>query len=156
MIHTLAHRGPDGYGFHAEPGVGLAHARLSTIDLATGDQPIHNPARTVWTVFNGEIFNFVELRAELEARGHVFYTRSDTEVIVHLYDRHGDRFVEHLNGQFAIALWDGARRRLVLARDRVGIRPLYWTKGSEEHTSELHSLMRISYAVFCLEKKNKS
>src|SRR3546814_6538721 len=147
MIHTLAHRGPDGYGFHAEPGVGLAHARLSIIDLATGDQPIHNPARTVWTVFNGEIFNFVELRAELEARGHVFYTRSDTEVIVHLYDRHGDRFVEHLNGQFAIALWDGARRRLVLVRDRAGIRPLFWTKAdgksSEEHTSELQSLKRI-------------
>src|SRR3546814_17071482 len=80
------------------------------------------------TVFNGEIFNFVELRAELEARGHVFYTRSDTEVIVHLYDRYGDRFVEHLNGQFAIALWDGARPRLVMARDRVGIRALYWKK----------------------------
>src|SRR3546814_16997797 len=80
------------------------------------------------TVFNGEIFNFVELRAELEARGHVFYTRSDTAVIVHLYDRYGDRFVEHLNGQFAIALWDGASRRLVLARARVGIRPTYWTK----------------------------
>src|SRR3546814_2643581 len=101
--------------------------------------------------------------------GHVFYTRSDTEVIVHLYDRYGDRFVEHLNGQFAIALWDGASRRLVLARDRVGIRPLYWTKAdgtlwfasepkalfaarSEEHTSELHSLMRNSYGVFCLKK----
>ncbi len=128
MIHALAHRGPDGYGFHVEPGVGLAHARLSIIDLSTGDQPIHNPSRTVWTVFNGEIFNFVELRAELEARGHVFYTHSDTEVIVHLYDRYGDRFVEHLNGQFAIALWDSARRRLVLARDRAGIRPLYWTQ----------------------------
>ena len=128
MIHALAHRGPDGYGFHVEPGVGLAHARLSIIDLSTGDQPIHNPSRTVWTVFNGEIFNFVELRADLEARGHVFYTHSDTEVIVHLYDRYGDRFVEHLNGQFAIALWDSARRRLVLARDRAGIRPLYWTQ----------------------------
>ena len=128
MIRTLAHRGPDGYGFHVGSGVGLAHARLSIIDLATGDQPIHNPARTVWTVFNGEIFNFVELRADLEARGHVFYTRSDTEVIVHLYDRYGDRFVEHLNGQFAIALWDGERRRLVLARDRAGIRPLYWSR----------------------------
>lgn len=126
MIHALAHRGPDGHGFHVEPGVGLAHARLSIIDLGTGDQPIHNPSRTVWTVFNGEIFNFVELRADLEARGHVFYTHSDTEVIVHLYDRYGDRFVEHLNGQFAIALWDSARRRLVLARDRAGIRPLYW------------------------------
>lgn len=125
MIGTLAHRGPDGFGFHAEPGVGLAHARLSIIDLATGEQPIHNPRRNVWTVFNGEIFNYVELRAELEAAGHQFYTRSDTEVIVHLYDRHGDRFVEYLNGQFAIALWDGERQRLVLARDRVGIRPLF-------------------------------
>lgn len=142
MIHTLAHRGPDGYGFHVGGGVGLAHARLSIIDLATGDQPIHNQARTVWTVFNGEIFNFVELRAELEARGHVFYTRSDTEVIVHLYDRYGDRFVEHLNGQFAIALWDGARRRLLLARDRAGIRPLYWTKarGALWFASEMKAL----------------
>src|SRR3546814_14959061 len=92
MIHTLAHRGPDGYGFHAEPGVGLAHARLSIIDLATGDQPIHNPARTVWTAFNGEIFNFVELRAELEARGNVCYTSTDTAVIVQHYDTQGDPF----------------------------------------------------------------
>ncbi len=125
MIRTLAHRGPDGNGFHAEDGIGLAHARLSIIDLATGDQPIRNPRGTVWTVFNGEIFNYVELRRELEAEGRAFYTRSDTEVIVHLYDRDGDRFVERLNGQFAIALWDGERRRLVLARDRAGIRPLY-------------------------------
>jgi asparagine synthase (glutamine-hydrolysing) len=125
MIHTLAHRGPDGYGYHAEDGIGLAHARLSIIDLATGDQPIRNPRGTVWTVFNGEIFNYVELRRELEAEGRVFYTRSDTEVIVHLYDRDGDRFVERLNGQFAIALWDSERRRMVLARDRAGIRPLY-------------------------------
>jgi asparagine synthase (glutamine-hydrolysing) len=125
MIHTLAHRGPDGYGFHADEGIGLAHARLSIIDLSTGDQPIHNPSRTVWTVFNGEIFNYVELRRELEAEGRVFYTQSDTEVIVHLYDRDGDDFVQHLNGQFAIALWDATRRRLVLARDRAGIRPLY-------------------------------
>jgi asparagine synthase (glutamine-hydrolysing) len=125
MIHTLAHRGPDGYGFHAEDGIGLSHARLSIIDLSTGDQPIRNPRGTVWTVFNGEIFNYVELRRELEAEGRVFYTQSDTEVIVHLYDRDGDRFVESLNGQFAIALWDSERRRLLLARDRAGIRPLY-------------------------------
>ncbi len=125
MIHTLAHRGPDGYGFHADAGVGLAHARLSIIDLSTGDQPIRNPDGTVWTVFNGEIFNYVELRRELEAEGRRFYTQSDTEVIVHLYDRDGDRFVESLNGQFAIALWDGVRGRLVLARDRAGIRPLF-------------------------------
>ncbi|GAB3751651.1 asparagine synthase (glutamine-hydrolyzing) [Lysobacter olei] len=125
MIRTLAHRGPDGYGFHADVGIGLAHSRLSIIDLATGDQPIHNERRTVWTVFNGEIFNHVELRRSLEDAGHRFYTQSDTEVIVHLYDRYGDRFVEHLNGQFAIALWDAERRRLVLARDRAGIRPLF-------------------------------
>jgi asparagine synthase (glutamine-hydrolysing) len=128
MIHTLAHRGPDGYGYLVEDGVGLAHARLSIIDLSTGDQPIHNPARSVWTVFNGEIFNYVELRAELEREGRRFYTQSDTEVIVHLYDRDGDRFVEHLNGQFAIAIWDNARRRLVLARDRAGIRPMYLSR----------------------------
>lgn len=125
MIGTLAHRGPDGYGFHVDDGIGLAHARLSIIDLATGQQPMQGPDGSTWVAFNGEIFNFVELRAKLEAQGHAFRTRSDTEVILHLYQRHGDAFVEHLNGQFAIALWDAARRRLVLARDRLGIRPLY-------------------------------
>ncbi len=145
MIHTLAHRGPDGYGFHAEPGVGLAHARLSIIDLATGDQPIHNPRRTVWTVFNGEIFNYVELRQALEAEGRRFYTQSDTEVIVHLYDRYGDGFVEHLNGQFAIALWDGERQRLVLARDRAGIRPLFHVQaqGRTWFGSEVKALLAV-------------
>ena len=145
MIHTLAHRGPDGYGFHAEDGVGLAHARLSIIDLATGDQPIHNPRRTVWTVFNGEIFNYVELRRELEAEGRTFYTHSDTEVIVHLYDRDGDRFVESLNGQFAIALWDSERKRLVLARDRAGIRPLYLARsgGRVWFASEIKALLAV-------------
>jgi asparagine synthase (glutamine-hydrolysing) len=145
MIHTLAHRGPDGYGFHAEDGIGLAHARLSIIDLATGDQPIRNPRGTVWTVFNGEIFNYVELRRELEAEGRVFYTQSDTEVIVHLYDRDGDRFVERLNGQFAIALWDGERRRLVLARDRAGIRPLYLARAAGRlwFASETKALLAV-------------
>lgn len=145
MIGTLAHRGPDGFGFHAEAGVGLAHARLSIIDLATGDQPIHNPTRDVWTVFNGEIFNYVELRARLEAAGHAFYTQSDTEVIVHLYDRYGDAFVEHLNGQFAIALWDARRRRLVLARDRTGIRPLFHAsaQGRTWFASEMKALLAV-------------
>ena len=145
MIHTLSHRGPDGYGFHAEPGVGLAHARLSIIDLATGDQPIHDERRKVWTVFNGEIFNYVELRNTLEAQGHRFYTHSDTEVIVHLYNRYGDRFVEHLNGQFAIALWDSERGRLVLARDRAGIRPLFHTRsdGRIWFASEVKALLAV-------------
>jgi asparagine synthase (glutamine-hydrolysing) len=145
MIQPLAHRGPDGFGFHAAPGIGLAHARLSIIDLSTGDQPIHNPGRTVWTVFNGEIFNFVELRATLQAQGHQFYTQSDTEVIVHLYDRYGEDFVDHLNGQFAIALWDSERQRLLLARDRAGIRPLYYTRqrGCLWFASEVKSLLAV-------------
>ena len=145
MIGRLAHRGPDGFGYHAEPGIGLAHARLSIIDLATGDQPIHDESRKVWTVFNGEIFNFVELRTALESHGHRFYTQSDTEVIVHLYNRYGDRFVEHLNGQFAIALWDGNRQRLVLARDRAGIRPLFHTRrrGRVWFASEVKALLAV-------------
>jgi asparagine synthase (glutamine-hydrolysing) len=128
MITKLHHRGPDGYGYFDDERCGLAHARLSIIDLSGGSQPIHNTARDVWLVFNGEIFNYIELRADLEAQGHRFYTHSDTEVIVHLYDRHGLDFVHFLNGQFAIALWDQRQRRLVLARDRTGIRPLFYTR----------------------------
>ncbi|HKS06210.1 MAG TPA: asparagine synthase (glutamine-hydrolyzing) [Gemmatimonadaceae bacterium] len=133
MIAQLRHRGPDGTGFFAEGPVGLGHARLSIIDLSTGDQPIHNEDRTAWVVLNGEIFNYVELRADLERAGHRFYTQSDTEVIVHLYEQHGDQFVQHLNGQFAIAIWDSKRHRLVLARDRTGIRPLFYA----QHKSRL-------------------
>ncbi len=127
MITRLAHRGPDGYGYYSDGSVGLAHARLSIIDLEGGDQPIHNEDRSIQLVFNGEIFNYIELRRDLERSGHHFYTRSDTEVIVHLYEQYGESFVSHLNGQFAIALWDSRRKRLVLARDRVGIRPLFYT-----------------------------
>lgn len=133
MIRTLRHRGPDGFGFHEDGSVGLAHARLSIIDLATGDQPIANEDGTIWTVFNGEIFNYVELRATLQAAGHVFRTHSDTETIVHAYEEYGERFVEHLNGQFAIALWDARRRRLLLARDRVGVRPLFVCREGERY-----------------------
>ncbi len=127
MITRLHHRGPDGYGYYHDEHAGLAHARLSIIDLEGGDQPIHNEDGSIQVVFNGEIFNYIELRQQLEPLGHRFYTRSDTEVIVHLYEQYGDRFVEHLNGQFAIALWDKPKRRLVLARDRTGIRPLFYS-----------------------------
>lgn len=125
MIDAVRHRGPDGFGYYQDGPVGLAHARLSIIDLTTGDQPIANEDRSVWTVFNGEIFNYLELREDLERAGHVFRTHSDTETIVHAYEEYGARFVERLNGQFAIALWDAKRRSLLLARDRVGIRPLF-------------------------------
>ena len=123
MIRAVEHRGPDGLSTQVDGTVGLAHARLSIIDLEGGWQPIHNEDRSVWVVFNGEIFNYVELRRDLEAQGHRFYTHSDTECIVHLYEQYGDDFVQHLNGQFGIALHDLRRRRLVVARDRVGIRP---------------------------------
>ncbi len=125
MIQSLHHRGPDGQGFYADARCGLAHARLSIIDLSHGDQPMANEDRTVWTVFNGEIFNYIELRTALQKAGHTFRTQSDTEVIVHLYEEYGTRFVDHLNGQFAIALWDTKRQRFILARDRAGIRPLF-------------------------------
>lgn len=126
MVRMLHHRGPDGAGFHHDGPVGLGHARLSIIDIEGGAQPIHNEDRSVWVVFNGEIFNYVELRQELVKSGHHFYTQTDTEVIVHLYEEYGDDFLDHLNGQFAIALWDARRRRLLLARDRVGILPLFY------------------------------
>src|SRR3989344_4778562 len=142
MIGALQHRGPDGFGFYTDDVIGLAHARLSIIDLEGGWQPIHNEEKTVWVVFNGEIFNYIELRQTLEQGGHSFYTHSDTEVIVHLYEQHGEEFVQHLNGQFAIALWDKTKKRLILARDRTGIRPLFYTKvdGQLLFASEIKSL----------------
>lgn len=142
MVEMLTHRGPDGYGYHIQNSIGLGHARLSIIDLKTGGQPIHNENKTVWVVFNGEIFNYIELRKALEKDGHRFYTQTDTEVIVHLYEQYADDFVQHLNGQFAIALWDDTKKRLVLARDRVGIRPLFYSvvSGKLLFASEIKSL----------------
>ena len=126
MCHRLVHRGPDAWGTHVDGNVGLAMRRLAIIDVAGGQQPIHNEDRTVWTVYNGEIYNFQELRRDLAARGHRFYTQTDSEVIVHLYEEHGPDFPRYLNGMFAVALWDAAARRLVLTRDHLGIKPLYY------------------------------
>jgi asparagine synthase (glutamine-hydrolysing) len=128
MIGMLAHRGPDSTGLHAVQGVGLAHTRLSIIDLACGQQPMCNEDSSLWITFNGEIFNYVELRDELVRKGHRFATRSDTEVILHLYEEKGEDCVQYLNGQWAFAIWDNQHRRLFLSRDRIGVRPLFYTQ----------------------------
>ena len=128
MTDAVAHRGPDAAGYHVAPGIGLGHRRLSIIDLSTGDQPLANEDGTVWTVFNGEIYNFAEVRAELQAHGHRFRTGSDTEIIVHGYEQWGERCVDRFRGMFAFALWDNTARRLLLARDRLGVKPLYYAE----------------------------
>lgn len=145
MIERLRHRGPDGYGYFQDPGVGLAHARLSIIDLAGGTQPMSNEDGTVWVTFNGEIFNYLELRTELEGHGHVFSTRSDTEVLVHCYEQFGDDFLHRLNGQFAFAIWDRRAHRMLLARDRVGILPLFYAEQHERllFASEIKALLPV-------------
>jgi asparagine synthase (glutamine-hydrolysing) len=128
MCEAIRHRGPDDDGFYRNGSVGLGMRRLSIIDLAGGKQPIHNQGRTAWIVFNGEIYNYQELRADLEKRGDRFYTNSDTEVIIHLYDRYGDECPKYLRGMFAFAIWDETKQSLLLARDRVGKKPLLYAE----------------------------
>ncbi len=127
MTGALIHRGPDEDGFYDDEFIALGMRRLKIIDLVTGRQPIANEDKTIWTIYNGEIYNFPQLRAELEKRGHIFKTKSDTEVIVHLYEEEGPDFIHRLNGMFAIAIWDKVNRRLCLYRDRLGIKPLHFS-----------------------------
>ncbi|MCL2635421.1 MAG: amidotransferase 1, exosortase A system-associated [Betaproteobacteria bacterium] len=144
MNESQFHRGPDEGGLHLEPGVGLGHRRLSIIDLATGQQPLYNEDNSVCIVFNGEIYNFQELIPELQALGHLFHTRSDTEVIVHAWEAWGERCVDRFRGMFAFALWDRNRETLFLARDRLGVKPLFYAlldDGTFLFGSELKSLL---------------
>src|SRR5450631_4494629 len=126
MAMMLRHRGPDAQEIHAEPDAGLAHARLSIIDLAGGRQPMSNDDGSLWITFNGEIFNYLELREMLVRRGHRFRTQSDTEVLLRLFEEEGEACVDRLNGQWAFAIWDRNRKRLFLSRDRLGVRPLFY------------------------------
>ena len=143
MCDVMVHRGPDGEGIHLAAGIGLGMRRLAIIDLRTGEQPVANESGSVQVVFNGEIYNYRELRAELVAKGHTFRGQSDSEVIPHLYDEHGPAFLARLNGMFAIALWDSRQRRLLLARDRVGIKPLFYSqhRGNLYFASEVKCLL---------------
>ena len=146
MADALAHRGPDAEGFHVEPGLALGHRRLTIVDLEGGAQPMTTAAQDVVVVFNGEIFNHGLLRSQLELAGHVFATRSDTEVILHGWRQWGADCVTHLNGQFAFALWDRAQGTLFLARDRLGEKPLHYTAlpdGGLAFASEIGGLLAL-------------
>jgi len=127
MANTLYHRGPDDEGIYCQNDIGLSHRRLSIIDISNGHQPMHSARGDISIVFNGEIFNYIELREELIKKGHTFLTHSDTEVIIHLYQEYDLDFIEKLNGQFAIGLWDDNNKKFILIRDRVGICPLYYS-----------------------------
>ncbi len=145
MAQSLTHRGPDGAGYYSDNNALLVHTRLSIIDLTGGAQPIHNENKSIWVIFNGEIYNFIELREDLTAKGYSFYTKSDTEVIVHLYQEYGNNFIQLLNGQFAICLWDNHNQRGILVRDRVGIAPLYYTQENDSlvFASEIKAILSV-------------
>src|SRR2546422_10133471 len=143
MRDSLRHRGPDGQGCLIDGPVGLGHRRLAIVDVAGGQQPMSNEDGNVWITYNGEIYNHAALRPSLEMLGHRYRTRSDTETIVHLYEELGERCVERLQGMFAFAVWDRARRRLLLARDRLGIKPLYYAFTEREllFASEIKAIL---------------
>ena len=147
MCRALAHRGPDEEGVYLADGVGLGMRRLSIIDLDNGQQPVSNEDGTVWVVFNGEIYNYRQLRRDLEQRGHAFRTSSDTETIVHLYEDFGPACLDHLRGMFALAIWDTRRRQVLLARDRLGIKPLYYAERDGElvFASELKAILQLRH-----------
>src|SRR5439155_9858851 len=143
MCEVIRHRGPDDEGLLVGDGVALGMRRLSIIDLSTGNQPIHNEDGTVWIVYNGEVYNFRELRSQLESLGHRFYTATDTEAIVHAYEEWGTGAIGRLRGMFGLAIWDARSRALLLARDRVGIKPLHYAVAGDRlyFGSEIKSLL---------------
>ncbi|MBV8852011.1 MAG: asparagine synthase (glutamine-hydrolyzing), partial [Sinobacteraceae bacterium] len=145
MLQALSHRGPDGEGIYTDAHIALGHRRLSIIDLEGGRQPLRNVEGTVWLVCNGEIYNYQELRAQLEADGHRFVTNSDCEVIIGLYERHGEQLLNYIRGMFAFVLWDSRRKRLLAARDHLGQKPFYYSSesGRFAFASEIKGLLAL-------------
>ncbi len=143
MRDVLTHRGPDGAGLHSDTHAVLTHRRLSIVDVAGGHQPLSNEDATVWVTYNGEIYNHADVRSTLESAGHRYRTKSDTETIVHAYEQWGDECVHRFRGMFAFAIWDAPRRRLLLARDRLGVKPLYWARAGDRllFASEIKSIL---------------
>ena len=158
MTSALKHRGPDDEGYYTDAGVALGHRRLSIIDLDTGRQPVHNEDKTIYVILNGEIYNFPEIKRELERRGHRFYTKTDTEVLVHLYEEREERCVESLNGMFAFAIWDAKRKKLLLARDRIGIKPLFYAYNGKglAFASEPKALLQLPWIEGRLDPQSLS
>ena len=158
MTTTLDHRGPDDDGYYLGGRVALGHRRLSIIDLDTGKQPIHNEDESIYVVFNGEIYNFPEIKKELEKKGHRFYTNTDTEVLVHLYEEMGEGLLEKINGMFAFAIWEEKKRKLFLARDRIGIKPLYYAYNGRDiaFASEPKALLKLPWIEGRLDPQSLS
>jgi len=147
MCDVMHHRGPDDTGYYFNGNIGLGHKRLSIIDLSRGKQPVYNEDKSISIVFNGEIYNYLELITELKENGHIFYTSSDTEVIIHLYEEYDEKCVEYLNGMFSFAIWDSNREKLFLARDRLGVKPLYYAYKEEKiiFASEIKAILQSEY-----------
>ena len=146
MISPLRHRGPDESGTYRDEGIALGHLRLSIIGIDGGIQPICNENGTLWIIYNGEAFNYIELKEDLLKKGHRFTTATDTEVLLHLYEEYGSDCLKKINGQFSLAIWDSAKKELFLARDRVGIRPLYYThsEGRLVFASEIKAILPVT------------
>jgi len=158
MRDILTHRGPDDAGHYVAPGIGFGIRRLGVIDLVTGHQPVHNEDESIWVVFNGEIYNHLEIRTRLERNGHRYYTQSDTETIVHAYEEYDLDFVSYFNGMFGVALWDARKRLLVLARDRLGQKPLYYTvhNGCLLFASEIKAILAIESVPRAVDRSGLS
>ena len=153
MTNSISHRGPDGHGYHFENKIGFGHRRLSIIDIEGGFQPMSDNDKNIWITYNGEIYNYKILRKKLISLGHSFQTSCDTEVLIYAYKQWGENALSYLDGMFAFALWDNRKNKLLLARDRRGVKPLYWTMQNDEilFASEIKAILKLP----TFQKKSK-